>query len=382
MQSFDELFLLDPEVVFLNHGSFGATPRPVFESYQNWQRQLELQPVEFLGRKCTQLLAAARGELARYLCTDPDNLVYVTNATTGLNVIARSLSLGPGDEVLASDQEYGAMDRTWTFLSQKCGFKYINQRVPLPATNKDDIVDYIWEGVTPHTRAIFLSHIASTTSMIFPVETICQRAREAGIITIIDGAHAPGQIPLDLDALGVDFYVGNLHKWLCAPKGSAFLFARPYVQTLIEPLIVSWGWRPEIPGPSPFIDQLEWTGTRDIAAFLAVPDAIRFQAEHDWDRVRESCHALASQAIQRLSSMTGLPPLYPDSPAWFGQMVSSELPVTTDLERLKRCLYEVHHIEVPVIPWQGRKLIRISFQAYNDEKDLESLLEAVRAFDA
>jgi len=308
--------------------------------------------------------------------------VYITNATTGLNVIAHSLSLGPADEVLASDQEYGAMDRTWRFLSQKHGYKYINQRVPLPSTNQEDIVDLFWEGVNPYTRVIFLSHIASSTSMIFPVEIICQRARNAGIITVIDGAHAPGQIPLNLDRLGADYYVGNLHKWLCAPKGSAFLFARPNVQPLIEPLIISWGWEPEKPGPSPFIDQLEWTGTRDIAAFLAVPDAIRFQEENNWDQVRTDCHALAAQALHDISSLTGLPPLYPDSPAWFCQMGSTELPVHTDLDRLKLCLYENHRIEIPLIVWQGRKLIRFSFQAYNDEKDLERLLEALTAYGA
>ena len=233
MQSLRSEFLLDPDIIFLNHGSFGATPRPVFESYQRWQRVLEREPVDFLGRKATELLRESRTVLADYLGAQVDNLVYVTNATTGINIVAHSLDLNPGDEVLSTDHEYGAMDRTWRFLSRKRGFKYVNYTISIPVTSQDEFVQQFWAQVTPATRVIYLSHITSPTAMILPIEAITQRAREAGILTVIDGAHAPGQIPLSLDAIGADFYVGNLHKWLCAPKGSAFLYARPEVQALI-----------------------------------------------------------------------------------------------------------------------------------------------------
>src|SRR5574340_575478 len=238
--SMKELFLLDPDIIFLNHGSFGACPRPVFESYQRWQLELERQPIEFLGRRANDLLADSRSVLAQYLGTLRDNLVYVANDTTGVNIVARGLELGPGDEVLASDHEYGALDRTWRFLSQKFGFRYLNQPVSMPLRSADEFIEDFWRGVTNRTRVIFPSHITSPTAVIFPVKEICARARQSGILTVIDGAHAPGQIDLALDDLGADFYTGNLHKWLCAPKGAGFLYARPEVQHLALPLVISW----------------------------------------------------------------------------------------------------------------------------------------------
>ena len=203
-------FLLDPSVTFLNHGSFGATPKPVFNEYQRWQRELENQPVEFLGRRFMGLMAGSRAALGASLDTHADNLVYTQNVTVSLNIVARSLALGAGDEVLTSDHEYGAMDRTWRFLAKERGFTYINQ--PVSLASKEAFINSFWSAVTPRTRVIFLSHITSPTALIFPVDEIIQRARAAGIITVIDGAHVPGQLPLDLDSLGADFYGGNLHK--------------------------------------------------------------------------------------------------------------------------------------------------------------------------
>ncbi|MDR3575142.1 MAG: aminotransferase class V-fold PLP-dependent enzyme [Anaerolineaceae bacterium] len=371
-------FLIDPDVIFLNHGSFGATPIPVFESYQRWQRELEKQPVEFLGRRATDLLAQSRQVLASYLGTSRDNLVYVTNATVGLNTVARSLKLSTGDEVLSSDHEYGAMDRTWRFLSQMHGFKYINHAISLPVTTTNEFVDSFWQSVTPQTRLIFLSQITSPTAMIFPVEEICKRARSEGILTVIDGAHVPGQIDLSLDQLGADIYSGNLHKWLCAPKGSGFLFARPEVQHLIEPLIVSWGWDSENPGPSQFVDYQEWTGTRDISAFLAVPDAICYQEMHDWNRVRTYCHALASDARRRITAITGIEPFYPDDETWYAQMGTAPLPANVDINSLKTRLYDEFHIEIPVLKWNGKNLIRFSFQAYNTPEEVDALEIALK----
>lgn len=372
-----ELFLLDPDVVFLNHGSFGATPKPVFESYQRWQRELEHQPVAFLGRRIRSLLQSSRENLGEYLHTAEDNLVFVTNATHGLNIVAHSLSLGPGDEVLSSNHEYGALDKTWQFLSQKFGFKYINISVPIPDHSPDDFVGAIFDHVTPRTRVIFLSHITSPTAIIFPIKEICDRAKSAGILTVIDGAHAPGQIRLDLDDLGADFYSGNLHKWLCAPKGSAFLYASPHVQPLIEPLIVSWGWESENPGKSRFVDVLEWTGTRDPAAFLAVQDAIAFQHEHDWETVRDECHKMAAETQKRITQLTGISAINGDDQSLFAQMATSPLPNELDADTVKNQLYDRYRIEVPLINWEGRNLIRYSFQAYNTVEDMERLIAAL-----
>lgn len=373
-----EHFLLDPDVIFLNHGSFGATPRPVFESYQRWQWELEKQPVEFLGRRSDELLNHARSILADYLGTKRDNLVFITNTTTGVNILARGIKLEPGDEVLASDHEYGAMDRTWKYLSQASGFSYFNHKFSVPILNADQWMEEFWSGVTSRTRVIFLSHITSPTAIILPVAEICKRARQAGILTIIDGAHAPGQIDLTLEDLGADFYIGNLHKWLCAPKGSAFLYARPEVQHLAQPLIISWGWESDQPSQSLFIDWHQWTGTRDIAAFLSVPDAIKFQMDHNWPVVRDRCHQLASELRNRITNLTGLEPLYSDSNDWYRQMGTVPLPQSVDIIEGKKFLYEHYRIEIPIIQWKDQKLIRFSLQGYNTMDDVLALETAIK----
>ena len=376
MTELRQLFLLDPNITFLNHGSFGATPKPVFDVYQNWQRELEHQPVEFLDRRFAERMAAARSVLADYLGTGRDNLVYVTNATVGVNIVARSLDLGPDDEVLTTNHEYGASDRAWRFLAQKRSFRYINQPISMPLANVDDFVEQLWKGVTTCTKVIYLSHITSPTAIIFPVAEVCRRAREQGILTVIDGAHAPGQIHINLDELGADFYTGNLHKWLCAPKGAGFLYARPKVQNLLEPLVVSWGWQSEKPGFSQFVDHHEWWGTRDISAFLSVPAAIHFQEENAWGKGRADCHALAMEAEKRICELTGLPSQYSDD-SWYAQMVAAPLPFETNIIALKTRLYDDYRVEVPLIEWNGHKLIRVSVQGYNRHEDIDHLIEAL-----
>lgn len=371
-----DLFLLRPDVIFLNHGSFGACPRPVFDVYQSWQRELERQPVEFLGRRFTDLLRQARESLGAFVGADADELVYVPNATTGLNIVARSLPLQEGDEVLATDHEYGALDRTWRFICQKRGARYIRQPVPIPVESAEHVIGAIWAGVTPRTRVLFVSHITSPTAIIFPVAELVRRAREAGLITVVDGAHTPGQVPLDLGTLGADFYSGNCHKWMMSAKGSAFLYARREMQHLVEPLVVSWGWESERPGPSRFIDEQEWQGTRDVAAYLSVPAAIEFMEVHDWPRVRQDCHELVRHARQRVSELTGLPPITPDSPEWFAQMAALPLP-PCDLEAFKRRLYDEFRIEIPTVEWNGRHFVRISIQGYNTRAEIDALVDAL-----
>jgi isopenicillin-N epimerase len=376
MRNLKKYFLLDPSVTFLNHGSFGATPKPVFREYQYWQRELERQPVQFLGVRYNDLMRSAREVLAAYLGTSAGNLIYTQNVTIALNIVARSLKLGVGDEVLSTNHEYGALDRTWRFLSREHGFTYVNQSVEL--SSHENFVESFWRGVTSKTRVIFLSHITSPTATIFPVETIIQRARKQGILTVIDGAHAPGQIPLNLDLLQPDFYGGNLHKWLCAPKGAGFLYARPEVQCLLKPLVVSWGYESETPGDSTFIDHHEWWGTRDIAAFLAAPKAIQFQQDQAWAEVRGACHQLAVETWQRIHDLTGLAALHSNPDVWFAQMIVASLPADTDLAALKARLLNEFHIEIPLIAWNEQKLIRLSVQGYNSRRDMDRLLMALK----
>ena len=376
------LFLLDPALIFLNHGSFGACPAEVFACYQSWQRELERNPVEFLARRSAELLAHSRAALARSLGADPGHLVYITNATQGVNTVARSLPLQAGDEILSTDHEYGACDNTWAFVCGRVGAKYVRVEIPLPF-RAAEFTERVWAGVTPRTRAIYLSHLTSTTALLFPLAEICRRARRAGILTLIDGAHAPGQIPLSLDELGADFYTGNCHKWLCAPKGAAFLHARPEHHALLDATVVSWGYSNEVAGHTDFAAytgstqlerRLQWQGTRDLAAFLTVPAAIEFQSQHDWARVRRECHALAAEALRRICARTGLSPVCEDGD--FGQMVAIPVP-PMEADQLKETLFDRYRIEVPVTAHRGRLFVRISVQGYNTREDVEALIQAL-----
>lgn len=379
MNHIRSLFLLDPEIHFLNHGSFGACPRPVFEAYQHWQRRLERQPVLFLGREYDTLLGEARAALGAYLNAPSDDLVYIPNATHGVNIVARSLSLQPGDEILTSDHEYGACDLTWEFICAKRGAKYVRQPIPLPIHSEEEIVRQFWAGVTERTRVIYLSHITSPTALRLPVERICALARQAGILTVIDAAHSPGQIVVDLQALGADVVFGNLHKWMMSPKGAAFLYARPEVQPMLEPLVVSWGYGKAAPAGnvSRFVDLFQWTGTHDPAAALSVPAAIQFMYEQDWDTVRQDCHILLVEAIKQVCSLTGLPMLYPQEGGFFSQMAIAPLPLETDLSLLKMRLYDEHRVEVPLIAWNGHQFVRISIQGYNTPEDVSALVNGL-----
>ena len=346
-------FLLDPDVVFLNHGSFGATPRQVFERYQAWQRELEREPVDFVARRLDGLLAEARAELAAYVGARADDLTFVTNATTGVNMAARALDLQPGDEVLATDMEYGACVLMWVWVCTHAHSHFV--QVPF---------DSLFEHVSERTRAVFVSHIASATGLLLPVEKIVRRARELGLVTIVDGAHAVAQVDLDLDALGADFYAGTCHKWLCAPKGSSFLHVRPEWQDRVDGTIVSWGYEE----PATFRSRTGWQGTRDPAAYLSVPAAIAFQREHD---VRERCVALAREARRELCALLGTEPIAPESMVL--QMASVRLP-HPDRELSQR-LFDEHRIEVPVS--RNGELLRVSIAAYNEREDVERLLDAL-----
>jgi len=371
-------FILNPDVIYFNHGSFGATPRPVFESYQRWQKELECQPTEFFGRKAPSLLNQAREVLAGYLGTASQNIAFVTNATTGLNIVAKSLQLQPGDEVLTTNHEYGALDRTWQYNAVKQGYKYINHSIPLPVTTPQEFIEQLWKGVTDRTRVIYLSHITSPTALIFPIHEIIEKAHQNHILTVIDGAHAPGQVLINLDELGADFYTGNLHKWLCAPKGAGFVYARPEFHHLIEPVIVSWGYQSQNPGPSQLVDYVETQGTRDLSAFLAVPDAIKYFQYNDWSTRREECHRLLVETMEKISVVTGLEPISPLTHQWISQMASIPIPDDLDCAEVHRRLYDDYRIEIPVLEWNSIKLVRISMQAYNTIEDAYTLVNALQ----
>ncbi len=382
------LFLLEPGLVFLNHGSFGACPAPVFEACQRWQRELERNPVAFLGRRSAGLLRAARERLAAFVGAAADDLVFVPNATTGVNIVARSLRLAPGDEVLTTDHEYGACDATLRVMCQRAGAVLRRVALPLPF-EPDGFAARLLAAATPRTRLIFASHITSTTALVFPVAELCARAREAGIATLIDGAHAPGQIELDLTALDADYYTGNAHKWLCAPKGAAFLHVRAEHQAALDGGVVSWGWLAEeraagggghtgfdaYVGTTMLERRLQWQGTRDVAPWLAVQAALDFLAAHEWPAHRALAQARSRALQARVTARNGLAPIGDDA-ALAPQMVP--LPVrTADGEGLRRWLAESRRIEVPVTQHAGQHFVRVSVQAYTTDEELSALEAAL-----
>jgi isopenicillin-N epimerase len=349
-------FLLDPDVVYLNHGAYGACPRPVFERYQAWQLELEREPTQLLSERLPELLATARAALGAYLGADADDLVFVPNATAAVNMAARAVGLRAGDEVLTTNLEYGACDFTWEHLCALAGASYV--RVP-----PDELFDH----VTERTRVLFVSHITSETALLLPVESIVARARAAGLVTIVDGAHAPGQVDLDLGAIGADFYAGNCHKWICAPKGAGFLHVRDEWQERVDGTIVSWGYGET---PPTFLSRTQRQGTRDPAAFLTVPDAIAFVTEHD-ERAR--CTALAREARRELCELVGTEPLAPDEQ--IVQMASVRLPQADT--SLSRRLFDEHRIEIPTMGPRRDDLLRISIALYTEREDVERLLDAL-----
>jgi isopenicillin-N epimerase len=378
MKKLKELFLINPDVIFLNHGSFGATPKPVFAAYQAWQSRLENQPVLFLGRELDGLLYEARKILGQYLNAPVEDLIFIPNATYGVNIIARSLKLDPGDQILTSDHEYGACDYTWGFVCAKTGVNYKHQAITLPVHSEDSIVEEFWRGVGPLTKIIYLSMITSPTAVRLPMEKICEHARKKGILTVIDAAHAPGQIPVDLQRLGADIVFGNCHKWMLSPKGAAFMYVRKEVQHLIEPLVVSWGYMatPETSTGSRFIDILQWTGTKDPSAFLSVPAAIQFMQDNHWNEVRSECHRLLRLAIENICNISGMKPLYPLDSDFYAQMGIAPLPIS-NLAVLKTRLYDEYKLEVPLIQWHEWQFVRISVQGYNTMDEVDVLIKAL-----
>jgi isopenicillin-N epimerase len=341
---------------------------------------LEYQPVQFLGVEFTSHLYQAREELGKYVNAPARDLVYIPNATYGVNLVARSLQLMPGDEILTTNHEYGACNYIWEFICRKTGAIYKQQTITPPFESEERIIDLLWQRVTSKTKVLYISHITSPTALTMPVTQLCQRAKQAGILTIIDGAHAPGQISVDLESIHADFYLGNCHKWMMSPKGAGYIYAHSDAQRLIEPLIVSWGFHPQskTTAESSFVEFLQWSGTRDPAASLAVPAAIDFMNEHHWDDVRASCHDILNNALERIGELTGLLPLYPIATNFYHQMATIPIPRVHDLDKLKNRLLAEFNIEIPIIEWENRHFLRISIQGYNTLSDVDQLLVALK----
>jgi isopenicillin-N epimerase len=365
-------FVLDPGIAYLNHGAFGATPKPVLEHQAQLRHELERAPVAFLDRSLPEALDAVRRTLSAYIGADPQRLAFTRNATTALNAVALSLDLAPGDEVVVTELEYGAMRLLWSEVSHRTGAEIVPVQIRLPAHSDDEIVETVWSRVSGRARALFLSHITSETALVLPVARLCRRAREAGIIAIVDGAHAPGQLSLCLDDLGADAYAGNGHKWLCAPKGCAFLYAGDALREQVSPPVVSWGWAPG--DGDRFHERFSWAGTDDPTAVLSLPAALSYLAGIDWPSVRERCRRLArdtqAEALRRLGGEPIAPPEL-QAPA----MVAFPVPFPAADEAAHRL--RALGIEIPVHRIGDRTLVRLSVAPYTTEEDCDRLVEAL-----
>ena len=378
MKKLTEQFLLNPEITFLNFGSFGACPKPIFEEYQRFQLELERDPVQFITVKGYEYMRQSREALGNYVGCSADDLVFTPNPTYAINTVARNLKLQPGDEILSTDLEYGALDRTWDFYCKEQGAIYVRQPISLPLVSKEHFLNDFWKGYSDKTKAIFISQITSTTGLIFPVKEICIEAKKRGLITIVDGAHVPGHIPLNLAELEADFYTGACHKWMLTPKGSSFLYVKKEFQSWMNPLVVSWGYNPDTPSDSHFLDYHQFNGTRDFSAYLTIPAAIAFMKEYDWWNVAADCRKLAHSNYQRFCDLMDSQPLAPIGDEFFGQLCS--IPIrTTDPAKLKQTLFEKHQIEIPVMPHGDQVYLRYSINAFNTQNDLDKLYEVMKA---
>jgi isopenicillin-N epimerase len=377
--------LLDPAVANLNTGSFGPLPRAVFERVTALRRRLAEEPMDFYLRLAPPLLWEARGRLATFLGGDPRRLVFTANCTTSINIVAASLRLAAPGEILLTDHEYGAMHWCWERAAVRQGLTLRTFPLPVRAEDPAEIVAAFRAALTEHTRLLFFSHVLSPTGLVLPAREICAEARRRGVLTVIDGAHAPALVPaVGLDALGCDLYGANCHKWLLAPTGSGCLYLGKGSEDRAQPLQVSWGWhhdrtRPDERdewGATPRLRALEFEGTRDPCPWLAVPAAIDFQASLGWERIRGRIARLAAHVRRRLH---GLELMTPANPALYGPMTAFRLPAGTNPVALRNELWERHRIEIPYFALPDGHLIRVSTHFYNTEAEIDRLAEALAA---
>ena len=367
-------FMLDPEIIHLNHGSFGATPKPIFDSLISWQKKLEYNPTKHLGLDIFTQLDISRDYLAQYINCHKDDVVFFPNPSTALNTVIRSLPLKKDDEILTTNHEYGALDKTWNFICKKTGAKYIRQSISIPLLSKNDFIESFKSGITEKTKVIFFSHITSSTGLIFPAKEICKIAKEKNILCIIDGAHVPGHIDLDIKNLNPDIYTGACHKWMCSPKGTAFLYVKKELQEIMEPLVVSWGYDSDTPSHSQFLDYMQWQGTNDISSYLTIPDTIKFLDENNWQQVSKECKKINRWARKEINQLLKKESISSDD--FIGQM--SSIPMdSNDIIQDQIEFYVKYKIQIPFIKWNDKEFFRISIQVYNSKEDVFKLLEAL-----
>lgn len=367
-----DLFLIDPDIHYLNVGSFGACPKPVFEVYQSFQREFEYNPVQFMTQKGPKYIQASREALAKFIHADAEDLVYVPNPTTAVNLVAKNFTLHAGDEVISTSLEYGACTNTWQYYCQQQGAKFIQVPIQLPIQDADEIVAAIMNACSHRTKLIFISHITSSTALILPVSKIILRAHEKGIPVFVDGAHAPGHIDLDIMQLQPDYYTGACHKWMMTPNGSSFLYVDKKWQPRLDPLIISWGYDTTIPAQQKFYSYHQFNGTRDFSAYLCIPEAIKFRTKYNWEERMSQCKTFVHTQANRFANLLSTQPLAPLHINYIAQMLS--LPIqTSQPTQLQQKLYDSYQIEIPIMQQGTQTYIRFSWHPLNHEKEIEAL---------
>ena len=327
-----------------------------------------------------ELMIHSRNTLSNFIDCDSESLVFFPNPTTAINEVVRSLKLNKGDQILSTNHEYGAMDKTWDFICKKTGAKHIKSHIKLPVSDEQTFTDNFLSQVSSKTKIFFLSHMTSATGLYFPIDKICKFAKEHNILTIIDGAHIPGHFPLSINSLQPDIYVGACHKWLLCPKGVSFLYVNKKHQKNIDPLIISWGYDSDLPlNHSEFQVHHYWQGTRDVSAFLTVPDAIQFRKKYNWESVTAKCKENIIQFREDVHSIIENESLIKDNPSnWLGQMYSFQLNYN-DPVKLKSIFINDYKIEIPIMKWEDKTLIRISLNGYNNQDDVNKLLDVLNS---
>jgi isopenicillin-N epimerase len=377
--------MLDPGVTNLNTGSFGPLPRPVFERVTSLRRRQAEEPMDFFVRQTPPLLWNARERLAGFLGADPPRLVFTANVSVAMNLVASSLRLAAPGEILLTDHEYGAMVWCWERAAQRLGLGLRTFPLPTMPNSAAEVVEAMVSALSDRTRLLFFSHVLSPTGMVLPARELCAAARRHGVLTVIDGAHAPAMIPLDLRSLGCDYYGGNCHKWLLAPMGCGFLYFAAGAEDRLQPLQVSWGWRHDRGraderdefGSTPRLRALEFEGTRDLCPWMAVPEAIDFQQALGWDAVRGRMAELAAYTRGRLGGLEGLRLATPPEPGMHGALTAFRLPAGTDAVALRQGLWERHRIEAPVVERPDGLLLRVSTHFYNTPEEIDQLAAAL-----
>ena len=384
-------FTLNPESIYLTHGTFGACLKVAFNSRIKWQEKLESDPFNFLNSHAINALEYSRKALGNYLNCNHNNLVYFPNPSTALNAVIKSLKLKNGDQVLSSNHEYGSLDRTWKYYSDLKGYDYKKVNIHIPYDDEKTIIDIFLNAITDKTKIIYLSHITSSTALIFPVKKICQIARDNNIISIIDGAHAPGQVPVDILDINPDIYVGACHKWMCSPKGASFLYAKKEIQNTIDPLVISWGWESETPSSSKFLDYHQYQGTNDVSAYLTIPTILDFFKKHHWFEIQNKCHELVLEAKNMLHDYNQDFYSTTNNENHFGQMLSFKINQNSKLLNevtikpskileIQTTILNHSNIRIPIIVWENQVFTRISIQAYNTIDDVKAMIQMLNYF--